>query len=81
PRQRGFVRAAGCSENLKLLQTLVRSAKKEHRPLGVVFMDIVKAFDTMSHQHILHGLQQRGVNPHVISLVSNMYENIHASNT
>ncbi|NXB12993.1 PO21 protein, partial [Cnemophilus loriae] len=31
---------------------------------------------TVSHQHILHGLQQREVDPHIISLVSNMYENI-----
>ncbi|NXL82873.1 POLR protein, partial [Leptocoma aspasia] len=77
PRQRGFIRAAGCSENLKLLQSIIRSAKKEHRPLGVVFVDIAKAFDTVSHQHILHSLQKRGVDPHIIKLVSNMYEDIH----
>ncbi|NXR57205.1 PO21 protein, partial [Hippolais icterina] len=36
-----------------------------------------KAFDTVSHQHILHGLQQRGVDPHIVNLVRNMYENIY----
>ncbi|NXP69444.1 POLR protein, partial [Chloropsis cyanopogon] len=76
PRQRGFIRAAGCSENLKLLQNIIRTAKREHRPLGVVFVDIAKAFDTVSHQHILHVLQQRGVDPHIIGLVSNMYKDI-----
>ncbi|NXC92405.1 POLR protein, partial [Cercotrichas coryphoeus] len=76
PRQRGFIRAAGCSENLKLLQSVMRSAKKEHRPLGVVFVDIAKAFDTVSHQHILHTLQQREVDTHIIDLVSNMYKDI-----
>ncbi|NWW39995.1 POLR protein, partial [Panurus biarmicus] len=76
PRQKGFIRAAGCSENLKLLQTIIRSAKKEHRPLGVVFVDIAKAFDTVSHQHILHALRERGVDPYIIGLVKNMYENI-----
>ncbi|NWT91032.1 PO21 protein, partial [Lanius ludovicianus] len=35
-----------------------------------------KAFDTVSHQHILYGLRQRGVDPHIVSLVNNMYENI-----
>ena len=69
-------RAAGCAANLKFLQTIIRSAKKNHKPLGVAFMDITKAFDTVSHHHILCGLQQREVDPHVISLVSNMYENI-----
>lgn len=76
PRQRGFIKAAGCSENLKLLQTIIRSAKREHRPLGVVFVDIAKAFDTVSHQHILHVLQQRKVDPHIIELVRDMYKNI-----
>ncbi|NXB82944.1 POLR protein, partial [Donacobius atricapilla] len=76
PRQKGFIKAAGCSENLNLLQTIIWLAKREHRPLGVVFVDIAKAFDTVSHQHILHALQQRGVDPHIVSLVTNMYENI-----
>ncbi|NXI87325.1 POLR protein, partial [Rhipidura dahli] len=61
PRQRGFIRAVGCSENLKLLQSIIRSAKKEHRPLGVVFVDIAKAFDTISHQYILDVLHEREV--------------------
>ncbi|NXY90835.1 PO22 protein, partial [Alcedo cyanopectus] len=76
PRQKGFIRVVGCSENFKLLQTIIWSAKREHRLLGVVFVDIAKAFDTVSHQHILHSLQQRGVDPHVIKLVSNMYTSI-----
>ncbi|NXI20688.1 PO21 protein, partial [Irena cyanogastra] len=35
-----------------------------------------KAFDTICHQHIVVGLVQRGVNPHVIHLISEMYQNI-----
>ncbi|NWQ72700.1 PO22 protein, partial [Neopipo cinnamomea] len=62
PRQRGFIRAAGCSENLKLLQLFIQNAKREHREMGVVFVDIAKAFDTVSHQHTLMGLKQKGVN-------------------
>ncbi|NXI48621.1 PO21 protein, partial [Galbula dea] len=38
-----------------------------------------KAFDTVSHQHILMGLKQRGVDPHIISLINNMYENIYTT--
>ncbi|NXO18885.1 PO21 protein, partial [Oriolus oriolus] len=36
-----------------------------------------KAFDAESHQHILMGLKQRGVDPHIINLIKNMYENIY----
>ncbi|NWS07727.1 PO22 protein, partial [Motacilla alba] len=76
PRQKGFIKAAGCSENLKLLQAIIQSAKREHKPLGVIFVDIAKAFDTVSHQHILHVLQQRGVDPHIVGLVNDMYKDI-----
>ncbi|NXA00845.1 PO22 protein, partial [Nesospiza acunhae] len=72
PRQRGFIRAVGCSENLKLLQTIIQSAKGEHKALGVVFVDMAKAFDTVSQQHILHALQERQADPHSFNLVSNI---------
>ncbi|NWV08804.1 PO21 protein, partial [Ptilonorhynchus violaceus] len=75
-RQRGFIRAAGCSENVILLQSIIQTAKREHRELRLAFMDIAKAFDTLNHQHILSGLHQRGMDPHIIDLVSNMYKNI-----
>ncbi|NWR46406.1 PO21 protein, partial [Regulus satrapa] len=75
-RQQGFIHAPGCSENLKLLQLVVKHAKREHRELGVVFVDIAKAFDTVNHQHILWGLARRGVDPHTVQLISEMYNNI-----
>ncbi|NWQ72690.1 POLR protein, partial [Neopipo cinnamomea] len=77
PRQRGFMKSPGCSENFRLLQLLIRSAKRQHRKLGVVFVDIAKAFGTVSHQHIITGLKQKGVDPHIINLITNMYKNIH----
>ncbi|NXE86043.1 POLR protein, partial [Cochlearius cochlearius] len=76
PRQRGFIKSPGCAENLKLLQLLIRKAKKEHRSLGVVFIDLAKAFDTVSHSHIIMALKQKGVDDHIIALISNLYHNI-----
>ncbi|NXE03217.1 PO21 protein, partial [Chaetorhynchus papuensis] len=76
PRQRGFICASGCSENLKLLQLLVKCAKQERCELGVVFVDIAKAFDTVCHQHILAGLTQRGADSHIVHLISEMYRDI-----
>ncbi|NXG20266.1 POLR protein, partial [Grallaria varia] len=76
-RQRGFITAAGCSKNQKLLQLLIRNAKKEHRELGVVFVGITKGFDTVSHQHILMGLKQKRVDSPNINQIKNMYENIY----
>ncbi|NWT14173.1 PO21 protein, partial [Vireo altiloquus] len=76
PRQRGFISASGCSENLKLLQLLIRKAKQEHKELGDVFVDIAKAFDTVCHHHVIAGLVGRGVDPHIVSLISEMYRDI-----
>ncbi|NXU76129.1 POLR protein, partial [Oreotrochilus melanogaster] len=61
PQQRGFICASGCAENLKLLQLAVKTAKREHKHLGVVFVDFAKAFDTVCHQHIFEGLDKSGV--------------------
>ncbi|NWI61863.1 PO22 protein, partial [Calyptomena viridis] len=66
PRQRGFIGAAGCLENLKLLQILMNNTKKKHREFRVVFIDIAEAFDTISHEHILKGLKQKGLDEHII---------------
>jgi len=75
-RQRGFIKSSGCMENLKLLQLLIRSAKWEYRPLGVVFVDLAKAFDTVSRDHIMMALKQKVVDDHIISLITNMYRNV-----
>ncbi|NWW14841.1 PO21 protein, partial [Oreocharis arfaki] len=75
PRQKGFIRAAGSMENLKLLELLLKNAKHGHKNIAVVFVGIAKAFDTVSHQHILMGLQQRKVDQHIINLIRNVYEN------
>ncbi|NXS00136.1 PO21 protein, partial [Oxylabes madagascariensis] len=35
-----------------------------------------KAFDTICHQHIIMGLVWRGIDPHVVHLVTEVYKNI-----
>uniref|UniRef100_A0A8C3F8X6 ribonuclease H n=1 Tax=Chrysemys picta bellii TaxID=8478 RepID=A0A8C3F8X6_CHRPI len=76
-RQRGFIAAPGCSENLKVLHTITKQAKKEKKPLGVVFIDIAKAFDSVSHDHIMWVLQERGLDQHIINIIGDSYRNVH----
>ncbi|NWH26398.1 PO21 protein, partial [Grus americana] len=35
-----------------------------------------KAFDTMSHSHIVVALKQKGVDNHIIALITNLHHNI-----
>uniref|UniRef100_W5NKD0 Reverse transcriptase domain-containing protein n=1 Tax=Lepisosteus oculatus TaxID=7918 RepID=W5NKD0_LEPOC len=72
-RQRGF-RASGCSENLATLQYLLENAKKSHKQIAVVFIDIAKAFDSVSHDHIFQVLRQKELDNHIINLIEDSYQ-------
>ncbi|NXE44920.1 PO21 protein, partial [Casuarius casuarius] len=74
-RQRGFIAAPDCVENLKLLRMLIKYAKKEHKSLGVVFVDLAKAFDSVHHQHIFQVLRQKDVDGRIINIIAEMYNN------
>ncbi|NXW10786.1 POLR protein, partial [Fregetta grallaria] len=76
PQQRGFIISSGCSKNFKLLQLLIQCAKREHQPLGAIFLDLTKAFDAVSHSHIILALKQKGIDDHFIALIKNLYHNI-----
>lgn len=75
-RQRGFIRWPSCSKNLKLLQLLIRYAKREHQPIRVVFADLAKAFDNISHSDIIMALKQKGIDDRIIALIQILYRNI-----
>ena len=72
-RQRGFRSTPGCAENLHTSTKLCRMCKKEKRPLAVVLVDVAKAFDTVTHDHLLAVLGQRGLDEHVIKTVQSLY--------
>lgn len=77
-RQRGFVESPGCSENLMLLEGMIRLSKREKRALAVVFVDFAKAFDSVSHLHIQAVLAQLGVDQHICELLRSAYHGSHA---
>lgn len=56
-----------------ILNRLIRHSRREGLPLAVVFVDFAKAFDSISHDHILCALQRRKVDTHIIELIQNSY--------
>ena len=74
PHQRGFIASPGCSENLAILAGAMKLSKTEKRSLGVVFIDFAKAFDTISHEHLLSALSRKGLDHHMLGLLRNSYE-------
>uniref|UniRef100_A0AAV2JTI1 Reverse transcriptase domain-containing protein n=1 Tax=Knipowitschia caucasica TaxID=637954 RepID=A0AAV2JTI1_KNICA len=62
-----------CSENLTVIDGLITLAKKERRELAVVFIDLAKAFDTVSHRLIGETLTRRGVDQLVVKVIMDGY--------
>lgn len=74
PRQRGFLASSsGCAENLLIFDEIVRRSRRDGGPLAVVFVDFARAFDSISHEHILCVLEEGGLDRHVIGLIRNSY--------
>ncbi|KAM9825146.1 retrovirus-related Pol polyprotein from type-1 retrotransposable element R2 [Syngnathus typhle] len=74
PRQRGFVAdASGCQEKLMILDRIMGHSRLVGEPLAVVFIDFAKAFDSVSHDHILCVLGQLGVDKRAIELIRQSY--------
>uniref|UniRef100_A0A8C7GQZ2 Reverse transcriptase domain-containing protein n=1 Tax=Oncorhynchus kisutch TaxID=8019 RepID=A0A8C7GQZ2_ONCKI len=76
PRQRGFIASPGCSENLMILDGLIRQSWARGEMLAVVLVDFARAFDSVSHVHILDVLRQRGLDEHIIGVVGDLYTSI-----
>lgn len=72
-RQRGFIKASGCAENGFLIEKLLEHAKRNRNTIVVAFLDLAKAFDTVSHKHIIAGLQRFQADTGFINTVLDLY--------
>ncbi|KAK7881452.1 hypothetical protein WMY93_029861 [Mugilogobius chulae] len=77
PRRRGLNQGPGCTENTSIIKSLHTAAKCRRRPFGAVFVDLLRAFDYVSHQLIHKTLIRRGFEKLVVDLI--MREPIHAA--
>ena len=74
--QRGVIRAPGCAENVEILRCVMRRSRADAAELAVVFVDFAKAFDSVSHKHILDVLRRRQVDDHVVRVIRDSYTNV-----
>ena len=58
PRQRSLIEESGCSENQILLQRVIKHANANKNKLCVVFLDLAKTSNIVSHHPIQAALQQ-----------------------
>lgn len=72
-RQRAFRPTDGCSDNVFLLDMILRYHHRYHKPLLVASLDIAKAFDSVSHDTIGETLEIMGI-PSMKTYIVDVYQ-------
>ena len=75
-RQKGFVPVDSCFQNVKILKQILTQQKRGKEEYNIVFLDLAKAFNTISHKSIEKGLLRKGVPTEVVEGILEMYESI-----
>lgn len=73
-RQRAFRPTDGCSDNVFLLDLILRYHHRHHKPLFVASLDMAKAFDSVSHKTIEETLTVMGILPPMRSYILDDYQ-------
>jgi len=72
-RQRGFISADGCAENISILAALLSDARCNKKQVHVLALDVRKAFDTVSHCGIYRSLEECGMPPGMVDYLRYVY--------
>lgn len=73
-RQRAFRPTDGCSDNIFLLDLLLRYHHRHHKSLYIASLDIAKAFDSVSHESIRETLESMGLPQPMTSYIMDVYQ-------
>jgi hypothetical protein len=73
PLQAGFSLDKATGNNLLLLQGLIKDRRSSRKAFHAAFLDISKAFDSLSHDAIFSAMQKRGIPDAYIDTIRDMY--------
>lgn len=71
--QRAFLPYDGTYENLNIIDSIIKDARRNRQELRLVSIDLRKAFDMVSHDAIISTLYGRGYPASFIDYVTNLY--------
>ena len=72
-RQRAFIKGDGIADNVFLLRCLLRDTCEAVKPLSLAFLDVSKAFDSVSHATLLLAAERMGAPGPFISYLRTLY--------
>ena len=72
--QFGFRPLDGIAEAVKIMSS-IQDLRKEHlMPINAAFLDVAKAFDSVSHKAIIGILRERGLNNNFVQCIEKIYK-------
>ena len=76
-RQKAFRKGDGIAENIEVFKETLKYAQDPKKPkdLYVAFLDVRKAFDSVSHQSLALASKRAGVPEPLIKYIENLYRN------
>ena len=72
-RQKAFWSGDGIATSVWFMQTVIKHHQDNLCPLNIAFMDVKKAFDSVSHQSILVAAARLGVPPPFLGYLRELY--------
>ncbi len=71
--QKAFVPVDGCAENLVILQAVISQAKDLRSSAHMAFLDLAKAFDSVSWDSVRRAMVRAGVPPPLVRTIMSSY--------
>ena len=73
PRQKAFRRGDGLQDNVMILRSLIKDRCNKNRPVSLAFIDVAKAFDSVSHESLILAAERVGVPSILLDYCRNLY--------
>ena len=74
-RQKAFIAADGCAENTFLLDYIVGDARKHHKKLSIVGIDLAKGFNSVPIHSIHRALRRHNIDQALRTYIIDAYSN------
>jgi hypothetical protein len=73
PTQTGFMKERLIADNSNLVQYVIETYEENKENLGIVSLDIRKAFDTIEHDYLWAILKEHNIGEYMLNLVQTLY--------
>jgi len=76
--QAGFRKGYGTNDHFHTIKILIKKCIEYNKPLGIIFVDFEKAFDTIDHHNMLSVLADCRIDHRYIDIIKQLYKNANA---